>query len=74
MQISAQKIEIIMAEHGITASELSGRSGLSRQSISIIKARGTCTPVSAGKIAAGLGVPVTALIAEDSITDKEETT
>ena len=56
MNISREKIELIMAKKGLTASELATLSGISRQNFSTIKLRGTCTPETAGKIAKGLRV------------------
>lgn len=56
MKISKQKIECIMAEKGLTATQTAERCGISRQNFSTIKLRGTCTPATAGKIAQGLGV------------------
>ena len=58
MKISALKIETILAERGITRAALAEMSGISRQNISTIIRRGTCEPKTAGKLAAGLGVPV----------------
>lgn len=56
MNISREKIELLMANKGLTASELATLSGISRQSFSTVKLRGTCTPATAGKIAKGLCV------------------
>lgn len=58
MKIDAHKIKMILAEKGMTWSALSEHCGLSRQSLSAIVGRGTCSVVSAGKLAKGLGVPV----------------
>ena len=56
MKISKEKIELIMAMKGLTASEVAEACGISRQNLSTIRQRGTCTPSTAGKIARGLGV------------------
>lgn len=58
MKINGQKIECILAESGLTGEEAAKRSGISRQSFSTIKTRGTCKPETALKIARGLGVNV----------------
>lgn len=58
MNISACRIEILLAEQGITKAILAKRSGLCRQNISTIIRRGTCEPKTAGKLAAGLGVTI----------------
>lgn len=58
MEIDVTKIRIILAQYGITQSELAKRSGISRQNISVILSKGRCRNESAGKIARGLGVHV----------------
>lgn len=58
MRIDVNKIIRLLAEQEMTFSELSLRSTVSRQSISTIVRRGSCIPKTAGRIAAGLGVPV----------------
>lgn len=62
MKISRQKIELLQAEKGLTATTLAERSGVSRQNISTLKGRGTCQPWTAQKIALALGVDVVDLI------------
>ena len=49
MKINGQKIECILAESGLTGEEAAKRSGISRQSFSTIKTRGTCKPETALK-------------------------
>lgn len=56
MNISAARIETLLAERDMTKTTLADRSGISRQNISTIIRRGTCEPRTAGKLAAGLGV------------------
>lgn len=58
MRIDVNKIMRLLAEQEMTFSELSLRSTVSRQLISTIVRRGSCTPKTAGRIAVGLGVPV----------------
>lgn len=58
MKISAVKIEMLIAERNMTKAALSGCCGISRQNISTIIRRGTCEPKTAGKLAAGLRVPL----------------
>lgn len=58
MRLNISKILEIIANLGITFTELSCRSGVSRQNISTIIRRGTCAPKTAGKLAVGLGVSV----------------
>lgn len=66
MTINTQRIETILAERGLTKAALAANCGISRQSISTIIRRGTCEPKTAGKLAAGLGVPVAEIIEERS--------
>ena len=58
MNINVIKIEILLAERGMTKAALADNCGVSRQNISTIIRRGTCEPRTAGKLAAGLGVDV----------------
>ena len=62
MYIKKNSIELRLAEMGITKAELAERCGVSRQNISTIVRRGTCEPKTAGKLAEGLGVPVSEII------------
>lgn len=64
MDISARRIEAILAERGMTKADLAYRCGVSRQNISTIVRRGTAAPKTVGKIAKGLGVPVTDILKE----------
>ena len=59
------KQALIKAERGLTNVALAALCGISRQNISTVLRRGTCTPVTAGKLAAGLGVPVADIIGEE---------
>lgn len=62
MKISVKKIEAMLAQRQMTKTMLAENCGLSRQNISTILLRGTCEPRTAGKIAAGLGVPLAEII------------
>lgn len=62
MIIDRERIDTILAEQGITKAVLAERCGISRQNISTITRRGTCEPRTAGKLAAGLNVPVSEII------------
>lgn len=62
MTINAIKIETLLAERGMTKAALASKCGISRQNISTIVRRGTCEPKTAGKLAVGLGVPVSDII------------
>lgn len=62
MKISRAKIELLQAKAGMTAVQLAKSSGISRQNISTIKGRGTCSPPTAAKLARGLGVSITEIL------------
>ena len=62
MTINTTKIETMLAEQGLTKAALAANCGISRQNVSTIIRRGTCEPKTAGKLAAGLGVPVEDII------------
>lgn len=64
MTINTMRIDQLCAEQGLTRTALAANSGISRQNISTIIRRGTCEPKTAGKLAAGLGVPVADIIKE----------
>ena len=64
MKINATKIKLILAERGMTRSELADACGISRQNLSTILTRGTCELKSAGKIAKGLGISVAEILEE----------
>ncbi len=64
MVIDTQKVELLIAEKGITKAQLAQKTGFVRQNISTILKRGTCEPRTAGKLAAGLGVPVADILPE----------
>lgn len=66
MTINAMRIETLIAEQCMTKAAYAQRCGVSRQSISTIIRRGTCEPRTAGKLAAGLGVPVAEILKEEA--------
>lgn len=63
MTISTTKIEILTAEQGLTNAALAEKCDISRQSVSTILRRRTCSPVNAGRLARGLGVSVQDIVA-----------
>lgn len=64
MTINTMRIDQLCAERGLTRTALAANSGISRQNVSTIVRRGTCNPLTAAKLAAGLGVPVADIIKE----------
>lgn len=65
MTINTQRIETMLAERGLTKAAYAANCGISRQNVSTIIRRGTCEPKTAGKLAAGLGVPVADIIKKE---------
>ncbi len=64
MNIRTQYVQVKLAEQRLTKKALAEKCGISPQNISTIIRRGTCEPKTAGKLAAGLGVPVAEIIKE----------
>ena len=65
MKLNVRTIKILMAENGLTGVDVSKLSGISRQSISNILSRGTCSNKSAGMLASALNVGVETICKED---------
>lgn len=65
MKINTNRVILILAQQELTKTALAERCGLSRQNLSTILGRGTCEPVTAGKLAKGLGVPVSEIVKEE---------
>lgn len=64
MRLDSYRVRLILAEAGMTQSKLAEKCGIARQNISNILAKGRCSPKTAGKLAAGLGVPVSEIVKE----------
>lgn len=64
MKLKTRKILILLAEKRMTKATWAAKCGMSRQNIGAILSRGTCTPITAGKLAVGLGVPVIEIVEE----------
>lgn len=60
-----ENLEIMAARRGLRLGQLADKAGLNRQNMSIVKKRGTCTAMTAIKIADALGVDVTEIVEED---------
>ena len=65
MTINTQRLEVMLAERGLTKAALAASCGISRQNVSTILRRGTAEPKTVGKLAAGLGVPVADIIKKE---------
>lgn len=64
MNIDGMKVQILMGKSNLSIKELAEKSQISRQTISYIRSGKRCTPVTACKIAAALGVNVEDILAE----------
>lgn len=64
MNLNTLKIEMCLAEKGLSKSEYAKQCNISRQNLSTILQRGSCEPVTMGKLANGLGVPVSEIVRE----------
>lgn len=62
MKLDCLKIEMALAENGLSKSQYAERCKISRQNLSTILRRGSCEPVTAGKLAKGLGVSVSEIV------------
>ncbi len=63
MKIKVDKMLISMAASGLTVNELADRSGVSRNTISAIKAgKANCRPDKVGALARALGVEIEELV------------
>lgn len=56
MKINKLKLDLLQAEREMSCTQLAQKSGISRQNLSTIRQRGTCSVLSAAKIAKALGV------------------
>lgn len=62
MKLNETKMQIKMGEEGMNIRMLSERSGVSRQTISCIKAGKSCSPMIAYKLADALGMSMEELL------------
>lgn len=62
MKINTNKVVLILAEKEMTKTNLAERCEISRQNLSTILGRGTCSPKTAGKLAKGLGISITEIM------------
>lgn len=62
MNINRDKIELLAAAKGMNNAQLAVAAGMTRQNLSTIKTRGTCTALSAVKIANALHVDATEIL------------
>lgn len=56
MKVNVSEIRVIMGKNRITQTELAKRCGVARPTICTVLAKGTCMPITAAKMAEGLGV------------------
>lgn len=66
MKLSRELVDIAVAQSDCASyRELAQRMGCSTQNLYVILSRGSCKPVTAGKIAQALGVPVESIIRKE---------
>lgn len=58
MKVNIYKIKVLMAEKGIGNKQLSEMAGISTPGLGCIFRKGKAAPVTVGKLAKALGVPV----------------
>lgn len=66
MRINPDKAYALMADNGLTISEVSRRGNISRKGLQSALKRGTCRPESLGRIAKGLGVTAEAIMIKEA--------
>ena len=64
MELNTRRVDVLLAERGMKRKNLAEVSGLSTSNLSTVLRRGSCTTNTAGRIAKGLGVPVSEIITE----------
>ena len=62
MKIDILKFDTLLAKQGLTLKTVGEKAGVSRQTLTTTRYRGSCSPIVAGKIARALNVDVTELI------------
>lgn len=65
MKIDSIKIKLLMVEQEINQSALAERCGITRQNVSTMLARGTCSIAKVGKLAKALGVNAREIVKEE---------
>lgn len=65
MKLRTHNIKCLIAGQKMSIAKLAEKIGMSRQQLSVILAKGTCTTASVGKIAEGLGVEIGEIVKEE---------
>lgn len=65
MLISKKRIQFLMARQNLTAKALAEKIGMKPQNLSSILGRCNCKPVTAARIAEGLGVDIEEIVNEE---------
>lgn len=65
MRIERLKIKIHMATNGLTVKNVAEKIGMKPQNLCNVLNRGTCSLVTAGRIAKALGLPVSEIMKEE---------
>lgn len=62
MKINSGFIRLCIAERSMTLNDVERKGGIAPNSLASILRRGSCSTVTAGRIARGLGVPVARIV------------
>lgn len=66
MKLNSEQIELLQAQTGMKSGSLARAAGISRNTLCTCKRTGSCNPVTAGKIANALGVPVSQIVRKEA--------
>ena len=66
MELNTTKIKLLLAEQEMNQADLAIKCGLTRQQISEVLCRKTCSLKTLGRIAKAIGIPVSDIVTEDS--------
>lgn len=65
MNICTDVVEMQQAKQKLNDSQLAMKAAISRQTLCVVKKCGRCKPVTAGKLATALGVPVESIVRKE---------
>lgn len=70
MKIDRKALDMLLAQQEMTLTELANRSGMGRHQMYTLLRNGSCRPITAGRIARGLGVDVSEIIKQEEEEQK----
>lgn len=65
MKIDKSRVRLFMAEQKLTNKAVAKRIGMHANNLSAVLNRGSCNPVTAARIAEGLGIHVSEIVKKD---------